>query len=282
MTGGDQAGDEAKRLGYDLGQLRRSKGVSGAELARRTGMSQSTISRIETGQKTPIPEDVELIVAALKEPVDSVRQFRQRAEALFGQGIEDPASAVGRFQPRYRDYEQRASRIRVFQPTIVPGLLQTSEYARGVVSQYSVLFRNTDPTKVAEAVAERIARQGMLDDLEKSFVFLLTESVLEYPTVPALDMASQLSALKRAAERPNVELLLIPAGRTLPYPAMNGFHLFDDTRVLTETVTTVVRSDTEADLALYATLFEAYAALAASDGEAILARHQERWTALAV
>jgi transcriptional regulator with XRE-family HTH domain len=280
MTNGGQTDSAARALGRDLGLLRRSKGVSGQELARLTGFSQSTISRIETGQKVPIPEDVETFVAALGEGGDSVRQFRVRAEALFGRPIESAEDAVGRFQPQHRDYEERARTIRVFQPTLVPGLLQTSEYARGVVSQYSALFHNPDPARVNEAVAERIQRQQILDKESKSFTFLLMESVLEYPTVPPVDMASQLSAIRRAIRRPNVTLLIIRSGQALPYPAVHGFQLFDDSRVLAETITTVVSSTAQPDLELYATLFDAYAGRATAAVEPILSRHQERWRGL--
>jgi len=280
MTNGGQPDNAAKELGRDLGRLRRSRGVGQDELARLTSFSQSTISRIENGQKVPIPEDVEMILAALGEGVDTIREFRARAEGLFGRGIDDTEDPVGRFQPQHRDYEERATAIRVFQPSLVPGLLQTSEYARGVVGQYGALFQNSSPGKVNEAVLERLARQRILDNPSKSFTFLLMEPVLEYPTVPPIHMASQLRKMREAIRRPNVTLLVIESGRDLPYPAMHGFQLFDDSRVLVETVTTVFKSTAPADLRLYATLFDAYAEKATTDVEPILARHEERWRAL--
>jgi transcriptional regulator with XRE-family HTH domain len=274
--------DSPARLGHDLGQLRRSKKIGQDELARRTRFSQSTISRIETGQKTPIPEDVETLVAALGEGGEAVRRFRARAEGLFGRGIDEAEDPVGRFQPQHKDYEERATTVRVFQPSLVPGLLQTSEYARGVVGQYGALFRNSSPARVNEAVLERLERQQILDNPSKSFTFLLMETVLEYPTVPPIHMASQLRAMRDALRRPNVTLLIIEDGRNLPYPAMHGFELFDDSNLLVETVTTVLRAAAPADLQLYATLFDAYVSRATAEVEPILVRHEERWRALEV
>lgn len=279
VTNGGQTDSAAKELGRDLGRLRRARGKGQGELAKLTGLSQSTISRIETGQKTPIPEDVETIAAALGEGGEAVRRYRARAEALFGRGIDDAEDPIGRFQPQHRDYEERATTVRVFQPTVVPGLLQTSEYARGVVGQYGALFQNSSPSKVSEAVRERLARQEILDDPSKTFTFLLTESVLEYPVVSPIHMASQLRAMRDAVQRATAQLLIIEDGQELPYPAMHGFQLFDDSGVLVETVTTVVRLTTARDLELYATLFDAYAARATTDVGPILARHEERWRA---
>jgi transcriptional regulator with XRE-family HTH domain len=279
--------DAVRALGQALRRLRVSKGVSGQELARRTdfSFSQSTISRIENGQKTPIPEDVEALVVALGEGGESVRRYRAMAEALFGRGIGVAEDPVGRFQSQNRDYEERARHVRVFQPSLVPGLLQTREYARGVVGQYAALFEGkalSGPKTVNAAVLERLGRQAVLDDTSKRFTFLLTESVLETPTVAPIHMASQLSAIRDTVRRPNVTLLVIENGRSLPYPPMHAFQLFDDYRVLVETLTTSV-SFTERDrndLDLYASLFAAYAERATADVEPILARHQERWRSL--
>jgi transcriptional regulator with XRE-family HTH domain len=278
VTNGGQ--DSAvKELGRDLGQLRRAKRIGQGELAALTGLSQSTISRIETGQKTPIPEDVEALLVALGEGGETIARFRARAEALFGRGIDAAEDPIGRFQPQHRDYEERATTIRVFQPSLVPGLLQTSEYARGVVGQYGALFEDPNPSKVSEAVRERLARQAILDDPSKSFTFLLTESVLEYPVVSPIHMASQLRAMRDAVDRANARLLIIEHGRELPFPTMHGFQIFDDSGVMVETVTTVVRLTTPADLGLYAKLFDAYETRATVDVGPVLARHEERWRA---
>lgn len=108
----------------------------------------------------------------------------------------------------YAALEQRAARMWGWEPVTVHGLLQTPEYATAV--ERTAI--DSTPESVAERVRVRIMRQGVLtrnpDPLHLSVV--LDESVLLRVTGSASVMAAQLNHLASMAQRPNVELRIVP------------------------------------------------------------------------
>jgi hypothetical protein len=129
------------------------------------------------------------------------------------------------------DYDtrvRRATRIRNFELSVIPGLLQTADYARyralDAVENYGF-----DPERVDETVAARMLRQQVLGDTTKTFEFIITEApwrgVLACP--PAV-MLAQVDRLQGVLGIPNITLAIIPADRQVPYLPMHGFLLMDD------------------------------------------------------
>ena len=113
--------------------LRRDRRMTGVELARRVDISQSRISRIETGHLIPQVDEVNRIADALEVDASTREQLHDLARAgrsgmrswraLHARGFAQHQTDIARM-------EQAAKQIRMFQPNIVPGLLQTAEYAR--------------------------------------------------------------------------------------------------------------------------------------------------------
>jgi hypothetical protein len=116
--------------------------------------------------------------------------------------------------PVQADYNQivaGSSMIRHFEVAYVPGLLQTADYARRVLTEMVDLHALPVPD-VEEAVATRMRRQHLLYDPEKTFEFILAESVLRWMLCPPEAMAAQLDRLQSAMNLPNVRFGIIPFG----------------------------------------------------------------------
>ncbi|MGN9915505.1 helix-turn-helix domain-containing protein [Micromonospora palomenae] len=111
------------------------------------------------------------------------------------------------FRP-WPELEQDAVSIRCYQSLLVPGLLQTEEYARALLRTGGLL----PLSEVEQVVAGRMERQRILDrDHPPQLVFVIDEAVLCRRVGDRAVMARQLAHLAAAAEREHVQVRLIPA-----------------------------------------------------------------------
>lgn len=247
--------------------LRRNAGLTGVELARRCKISQSRISRIETGHLVPQADEVDRLATALgldantrAELHDQARAARTRLRSwrtLHARGFAEHQIDIAR-------WEQAATQLRTFQPNIIPGLLQTAEYARRAIELA------TSDRDIPTAVAMRMARQTLLYERGKAFVFLVTEGALRWRIVPADDHAAQLRHLVSLATLANVELGVIPWRAQVAAHQSTMFVLFDDRAAYVELMNGEMLTEDRADVAQYAETFTALSD-AASFGEDAIA-----------
>ena len=247
--------------------LRRNAGLTGVELARRCKISQSRISRIETGHLVPQADEVDRLATALgldantrAELHDLARAARTRLRswrALHARGFAEHQIDIAR-------WEQAATQLRLFQPNIIPGLLQTAEYARRAIEL------STTDQDIPTAVAARMARQTLLYERAKSFVFLVTEGALRWRIVPTDDHAAQLRQLASLATLANVELGIIPWRAQVAAHQSTMFVLFDDRAAYIEMMNGEILTEDRADVAQYSETFTTLAD-AASFGEGAIA-----------
>jgi transcriptional regulator with XRE-family HTH domain len=168
-----------EQLGNRLRQLRQGAGLSGDALANRTGWSQAKVSRIERGKTLPSRQDIDLWVAH----TGASRQVGAELLELLETTVTSATAwrTLHRLGLRHRqveiaERERQASAIHVFQPTMVPGLLQTAEYAKRVMEQGNPSAQQD----IAEAVEARLERQRILYDESRQFEFLITEGALRW------------------------------------------------------------------------------------------------------
>jgi hypothetical protein len=107
----------------------------------------------------------------------------------------------------YVDLEADASEIRWYQPEVVPGILQTERYIRAMNATGHPRITDEEINKQVEV---RLERQGILDQPDTTLYFILSESALRRNVGDAEIMHEQLAHLAEAAERPNVELQVLP------------------------------------------------------------------------
>jgi hypothetical protein len=155
-----------------------------------------------------------------------------------------------------------------FQPAVYPGLLQTPEYARRVITLLGV----ADADDVAAAVAARMNRQAILYKPEKSFEFVLSEAALRWRPGPAALLLAQLDRLLAVASLPNITIGVLPLSSEASVLHTNGytiFHVPDDPFVLVETLTEERFLRGEDHLPTYKRVFAATYASALSGLEAV-------------
>lgn len=216
------------RLGGELRRLRDLAGISGRELAKRVGISQSTLSRIEAGHVVPsLPQVLDWAREVGAEP-ESQHALRTLTEAAHSPEVHDwAASLAGRphLQDDIREFEEDAHLVRNFQPSLIPGLLQTADYARRVFANFDPPYSKED---LAAALAARLHRQLVLYDTAKRFEFLITEAALRFRPGPHRVLLAQLDRIISIETLDTVTIGVIPqdieACTTIPH----GFVIYEN------------------------------------------------------
>ena len=246
--------------------LRRNAGLTGVELARLVGVSQSRISRIETGHLVPQPDEVDRLATALNLDADARNELQDSARAARStlrswRLLHTPG--VAKHQDEIARLEQTATRLRLFQPNLVPGLLQTAAYARHAIDLA------TDAQDIGIGVARRMARQAILYDRGRSFEFLITEGALRWRIVPTEVHQGQLNHLASLATLANVSIGVIPFRAQVRALQNTMFCLFDDALAYAETMTGEATTEDRNELAQYSAIFAALSESAVTGEDAI-------------
>jgi transcriptional regulator with XRE-family HTH domain len=205
-----------RKLGAELRTLRAEAGLTSGEAARLVGWHQSKVSRIETGASGVKPPDVRLLLDAYQ-----VGDPQLRDMLLVLAGSDDGGGRHhwwhayrGVLPPAYRDFislESQASTIRTLETSVVPGLLQTPEYARAVTRAAVGGLDNDGPDRLDALVQVRLARQDILRaDPPLDLSVVLDEAVLRREVGGPGVMARQLDRLLEAAHLPQVRLQVLP------------------------------------------------------------------------
>jgi transcriptional regulator with XRE-family HTH domain len=186
-------------LALELKAQRELAELTQEQLAKLMGYSASVIAKLETCRTIPSAQHADRADEALGTP----GTFRRLRQAMINGGYEPWVRA-------FLDMEERATVLRNWESVVVPGLLQTEAYARGVLRG----ARPTDSDAVIEQlVAARISRQVIWEreDPEPPILSaILGEAVLRQCVGGALVMREQLSRLVEAAENPRITIQVMP------------------------------------------------------------------------
>lgn len=224
-------------FGERLRQLRESAGLNGKELATAVGWNAPKVSKIEKGRQTASGDDLEAWIAALRVDAATADQLRSELSALneaYASWKEKLRAGQRARQEESLERESRARLIRAVDVGVVPGLLQTAEYAKHVLLAVASLHGGGQD--VSEAVRTRMRRQQVLYEPDKTVEILLTEAALLHPIAPPEVMVGQIHRLVATIGTPNIRFGILPAGERLPYPLTHGFWIVDDLAMV-ETVT---------------------------------------------
>ncbi|MEU8180639.1 helix-turn-helix transcriptional regulator [Micromonospora sp. NPDC049047] len=185
--------------------------VSQETLATLTKWSPSTVAAIETGRRRPT---MEFAVAA----DEALATGGLLAELLRAA---DRQRLPTWFVP-WRNHEEQAIRLCEFEPCLIPGLLQTEDYARAVISAGGL-----NPTKVVdELVTVRMERQQLWQRAESpQCVFVLDETALRRPVGGPAVLDAQLGRLMEIAVMPSVSLHVVPLDAGAHVGLTGGFLL---------------------------------------------------------
>jgi len=147
-------------LGKKLRDLREAAGIDSGQLAKLKLGSQSTTSRMETGRAPVAPHKVVALCRlygvdqATTDELESLA-FRSSEDSI----LDDYSDVIPRWFSIYVQLESLASRISTWQPTVLPGLLQTTDYARAVFARFRPAL---DPRAIERSVSIREERQRVV------------------------------------------------------------------------------------------------------------------------
>lgn len=206
----------AREVGAELKALRETAGMTLRQLEERVPFSNAKISLIENGHRLPSTDDLTTLLDALNvhgEERERILGLRRDADDAPGQ-INAGATTIGPKLAQLIDYERTASRIVDVAPLLIPGLLQTSDYARAIMG---------DAPSAETRVALRSGRRDILTRRSPvELIALIDSEVLVRPVAPAPVMVDQLHHLLEMAARPNVTLQIVHSTRPGWTPLLAG------------------------------------------------------------
>lgn len=210
-------------------RARKAAGLTGEEMARRLGWQRTKISKLENGRQMPSRADLQAWAEITGQPevAPELLELLAEAQAVHRQWRHKLRGGHATLQAEFDALVRGASRIRNFEIMLIPGLLQTPDYARCRALE-TVRLLGTDPAKVEETVAARMQRQSVLYDTSKTFEFVICEAAMSYLTCPPDVMRVQLDRLLSVQGLGNVAFGIIPAGRELTLTPQVGFLMTDD------------------------------------------------------
>ncbi|MGD9526403.1 MAG: helix-turn-helix domain-containing protein [Dehalococcoidia bacterium] len=249
----DELKRERQRLAGALKQLRLSNGVSSTKLGVALGWSQSKVSKIENGVTAAAAEDVERWVNHFDPGSEASAELVEQARRLEIQAFawrEVHRQGPGADQRRRASRTAQVTATAVYQSELVPGLLQTPEYARSVLEEHS----QVPAEAIAETVRARLDSQAALFDPSRSFEFLITERALRWRPGSIPTALAQLDRIRTLATLPSITIGLIERAADAAAKPLHSFVLLryaDHAEVEIETLTAEITVTAEQDVAAY-------------------------------
>jgi len=263
-----------RSLAGRLKQLRVDAGLTTTELARSSGISQGKISKIETVAQSARVDQVDAWARVCGVDDDTRGQLLELAEAALTEASawrREHRAGLAAKQTRVARWEQRAARIREFQPALVPGLLQTRAYAAAVLGIANV----SGQRDLDAAVTARLARQHILLEQapDPQIELIVTEAALKWsPPGDGQLWPEQRERLVDAVLTQRVRLGVLPSAAPGP-PRLNAFSIYDfadtgEQLAVVETFAAELYHDDSRDVAVYVEIFDAFTEVALFDEDA--------------
>jgi transcriptional regulator with XRE-family HTH domain len=214
-----------RRLAAELRRLRMDAGKTAEDVGKVLGWSKAKISRYELAQSGLKPEDIARLLELYGVQGNQREQLLALAEEATQKGWWEAYSDVlSEGHLAYIGLEAEATSILEWQINVVPGLLQTEQYAREILSGY-LEVATISPRTIQRRLETRLIRQQLLthdDPLE--YVALLDESVLHRQRGSRSVMRAQLQRLADFSQLPNVTIRILPF-KTNHGPAVDSFSI---------------------------------------------------------
>ncbi|MEV0982503.1 helix-turn-helix transcriptional regulator [Streptomyces sp. NPDC049915] len=226
-------------LGLALRQLRLSAPggrLTGEQLAQRLGggWTKSKVSKLENGRQTATAEELQAWAEATGQPdaypglLAQLRGFESHIRSWRRQ----LASGHRPVQEAITAEHDRTRVLTIWENVLVPGMLQTADYARHVLARHANLMQS--PRDTEDAVRARIQRQAGLYEPGRKYRITMWEGALYALVCPPAVLAAQLDRLAGVIGLDTVELGIVPFSASLKIYPGNGFWIYDERRVVVE------------------------------------------------
>jgi transcriptional regulator with XRE-family HTH domain len=262
MTGVSNVHEARIAFGHRLRELRNAANLSGRQLAELLSWPASKISKLENGRQTPSDDDIRAWTRATggEAETEALLASLHTLEVQHAEWRRILHAGIRPRQNELADLDQQTKLFRVFESTVIPGLLQTAEYARIRFAEGIRVFNLTND--INQAVRGRIQRQEILYRQDKRFHFVLTEAALRIRLCPPEVMLGQLDRLVSLSALPSVRLGIIGFQTQYATSPWHGFWMYDADRVLVETYSAALTLAQPPEIELYARVFDELAAVA--------------------
>jgi transcriptional regulator with XRE-family HTH domain len=211
-----------RRLAAELRRLREHASLTGDQVAEHMGWSASKVSRLENAHTPPRAPEIRKLLALYGAEDRTADLLELAREAQTSKGWWESYSQT--LSPEYATLiglEAEATAAMSWAPMIVPGLLQTSDYAREVTNGYVEEIAPISPGETRRRVEARLARQQVLTrDNPLPLFAILDESVLFRRFGDRTVMQSQIKRLLDLSKRANISLRILPLDG--PHPIGTG------------------------------------------------------------
>jgi DNA-binding XRE family transcriptional regulator len=206
-------------VGIELGNYRKRVGLKQADAAKRAGISVGKLSHLETGERQQQPVDIAKVLAAYDAPQHDINRLTSLAE------VPDESNWWGAWRDVVPDWmativglERLASAEFVFEPILIPGLLQTEAYAR----ELSRAGNRVRPDHAERVVEVRMGRaHRLISDNPLRLHAAVNEQALRLRVGTPEMMKAQYEHLMKLAKRANITLQIVVPERG-PHEAVTG------------------------------------------------------------
>jgi len=265
-----------RRLGAELRRHRETAGFTLEQVAEHMGCSTSKISRLETGQIGSSPSDVRELLTLFDVSETAVRELVEIAKETRQRGWWQRHGTV--LTSDFVAFEQAASVIRSYEAQCVPGLLQTEEYARHLLTGGGAALVDGDEhrSQIESRISVRMRRRSLLtQDDPLQFWCVIDEAALLRPVGGEAVMGRQIDHLIAMSKSSNVTLQVLPL-RVGAHPGMEGSfailrfsHVSDPDAVYVTMATGGVFQEKPDEVARYVQVFQVLTAVALTPEDSI-------------
>ncbi|MFJ3147197.1 helix-turn-helix domain-containing protein [Streptomyces halstedii] len=224
-------------LGARLRELRLSGPggrLTGPQLSERLGWPHSKIYKLENGRQTATAADLQSWAEATSQP-DAVADLHSRLKGLESHvrsWRRQLATGHRPVQDAITAEHARTTTLYIWENALIPGMVQTPDYARAVFTRHAQLMRS--PRDTERAVRARVQRQEALYNPGKRHRIIMWEGALRALVCPPAVLAAQLDRLSSLIGLDTVELGIVPFAAPLKIHPANGFWIYDDRLVVVE------------------------------------------------
>ncbi len=247
-------------LGKRLHEIRLDAGLKQRELAALAGWQESKVSKIEHGKQLPSITDIRAWCkfGGAGQQADELIAALRAVEGMWIEWRRMEQTGLAKAQQSVLPLYERTRHFRSYCSSFLPGLIQTEDYTRTVLT--AIMRRRSLPDDIDQAVATRMRRQRFLRQRNRRFAFLIEEAALRTGVGGADIWAAQLKHLVEFAGQSNVTLGIVPfsLSRDASWP-VESFNIFDDTEVNVELVSGYLTVTQPKEVGLYV---QAYTQLA--------------------
>ncbi|EGX58261.1 putative DNA-binding protein [Streptomyces zinciresistens K42] len=210
--------------------------LTGAQLAESlgAGWTKSKVSKLENGRQTADAEELRAWADATGHPnaYDGLLAQLRGFESHIRSWRRQLSSGHKPVQDAITTEHDRTRVLTIWENVLIPGMLQTADYARHVLTRHANLMQS--PRDTEDAVRARILRQQGLSEPGRKYRIMMWEGALYALVCPPSVLAAQLDRLVGLVGLDTLDLGVVPFAAPLKIYPGNGFWVYDERRVVVE------------------------------------------------